>query len=127
MGDGKNGQNVAPAQGFKMLTFFYVVLFVGVPTVTSWALQYATHGTLPIGLALTALFCVINTLIAVWEISLHLNVDWIREAHAAQVKDLDEDTWVPCFFFEEVSELGVSGIWCCSYLESRLQCRRHSR
>ncbi|KAG8469066.1 hypothetical protein KFE25_007584 [Diacronema lutheri] len=87
-----------------MLACVYTALFVVVPTLALWAAHHAAHGAVLFNWTylLLSLFCVINTMISVWEISLHVYSRWITTSFQQLKKRHEKDTFPAVFMFQDV-------------------------
>lgn len=82
----------------------YTGLFVIVPTLGLWYAHRAQHGEAVYNwqyLAIT-LFCVINSMIAVWEMALYLYQPWITSQFSALKKKYEAQQLPPVFMFQHV-------------------------
>lgn len=87
-----------------MLACVYTALFVVVPTLALWAAHHAAHQAVLFNWTylLLSLFVVINTMIAAWEISLHVYSKWITQSYQQLKKRHEKDTCPPIFMFQDV-------------------------
>jgi hypothetical protein len=88
-----------------MLACVYTAAFVVVPTLALWATHQVVHGTVFFNWTymLLSLFLNINTMITVWEISLHVYNKHIYTTFTAMSKKQEKDTFPPIFMFQHVS------------------------
>jgi hypothetical protein len=88
-----------------MLACVYTALFVIVPTLALWSAHHAAHKAVLFNwpYLLLSLFVVINTMISVWEISLHVYAKWINATYTQLKKRHEKNVFPAIFMFKEVS------------------------
>jgi len=85
-----------------MLAVVYTSLFVIVPTVALWFQHAQRFGVMSWTYVLLSLFCVINSMIAVWEIALFMFNPWISKSFRALQKKIEKGSVPPIFMFQQV-------------------------
>ena len=88
-----------------LLACVYTALFVIVPTLSLWYKHHELHKAVMFNWTymFLSLFVVINTMISVWEISLHIYSKWITDSFQELKKLHKKDSFPPVFMFQPVA------------------------